>query len=150
MRPHAPLALLAALALAACETPRESCLSSASRDLTVVESLIRETQGNISRGYAVERDQEVTVDRDFCRVEREDGSIRLRPCDRTRVENVRRPVAIDLRAEQASNAARRWPPRPPPASRPASPPTPSDGGPVPPPRAGPPPWPAAAGSHGGA
>ena len=101
MRPHAPLALLAALALAACETPRESCLSSASRDLTVVESLIRETQGNISRGYAIERDQEVHVDRDFCRVEREDGSIRLRPCDRTRVENVRRPVAIDLRAEQA-------------------------------------------------
>ncbi|EYD74501.1 hypothetical protein Rumeso_03797 [Rubellimicrobium mesophilum DSM 19309] len=101
MRPHAPLALLAALALAACETPRESCLSSASRDLTIVESLIRQTQGNISRGYAIERDQEVTVDRDFCRVEREDGSIRLRPCDRTRVENVRRPVAIDLRAEQA-------------------------------------------------
>jgi hypothetical protein len=101
MRPHAPLALLAALALAACETPRESCLSSASRDLTIMESLIRETQGNIDRGYAIEREQEVTVDRDFCRVEREDGSIRLRPCDRTRVENVRRPVAIDLRAEQA-------------------------------------------------
>ncbi len=101
MRPHAPLALLAALALAACETPRESCLSSATRDLSVVESLIRQTQGNINRGYAIERDQEVTVDRDFCRVEREDGSIRLRPCDRTRVENIRRPVAIDLRAEQA-------------------------------------------------
>jgi hypothetical protein len=101
MRPHAPLALLAALALAACETPRESCLSSATRDLSVVESLIRQTQGNISRGYAIERDQEVTVDRDFCRVEREDGSIRLRPCDRTRVENIRRPVAIDLRSEQA-------------------------------------------------
>ena len=101
MRPHAPLALLAALALAACETPRESCLSSASRDLSVVESLIRQTEGNLQRGYAIEVDQVVDVDRSFCRVEREDGDIDLVPCDRTEVENVRRPVAIDLNAEQA-------------------------------------------------
>jgi len=100
MRPHAPLALLAALALAACETPHESCLSSASRDLTVVESLIRETQGNLQRGYALEEEQIVDVDRSFCRVEREDGDIDLVPCDRTEVENVQRPVAIDLGAEQ--------------------------------------------------
>ena len=101
MRAHAPLALLAALALAACETPRESCLSSASRELTVVDSLIRETQGNLQRGYAIDRDQVVSVDHDFCRVQRRDGSVRLRPCDRTHVQNVRRPVAVDLRAEQA-------------------------------------------------
>lgn len=101
MRTAPALALLSALALAACETPRESCLSDASRELRIVESLIRETQGNLQRGYAIEEDQVVSVDRDFCRVEREDGSIRLRPCDRTRVEDVSRPVAIDLRAERA-------------------------------------------------
>jgi hypothetical protein len=101
MRPHVPFALLAALALGACETPRESCLSSASRDLSVVESLIRQTQGNLNRGYAIEVDQVVDVDRRFCRVEREDGDIDLVPCDRTEVENVRRPVAVDLNAEQA-------------------------------------------------
>ncbi|HVG48139.1 MAG TPA: hypothetical protein VM899_08405 [Rubellimicrobium sp.] len=101
MRPIPALALLAALALAACETPQQSCLSSASRDLRVVESLIRETQANLQRGYAVEQEQVVDVDRSFCRVERDDGDIDLVPCDRTEVENVSRPVAIDLRAEQA-------------------------------------------------
>jgi hypothetical protein len=101
MRPISALALLSALALTACETPQQSCLSSASRDLRIVESLIRETQGNLQRGYAIEEDQVVDVDRSFCRVEREDGDIDLVPCDRTEVENVRRPVAIDLRAEQA-------------------------------------------------
>ena len=101
MRPTSALALMAALALAACETPQQSCLSSASRDLRVVESLIRETQGNLQRGYAIEEEQIVDVDRSFCRVEREDGDIDLVPCDRTEVENVSRPVAIDLRAEQA-------------------------------------------------
>jgi hypothetical protein len=101
MRPTVPLVLLSVLTLAACETPRQSCLSSASRDLRVVESLIRETQANLQRGYAIEEEQVVDVDRTFCRVEGEDGDIDLRPCERTQVENVSRPVAIDLRAEQA-------------------------------------------------
>ena len=75
------LAALPVLALAACQTPREACLSEASHELRTVEALIRETQGNLNRGYAIETDQEVDVIHTTCEVER--------------------PVAIDLVAERA-------------------------------------------------
>ncbi|WP_210529354.1 hypothetical protein [Rubellimicrobium arenae] len=100
MRPVPAAALLSVLALAACQTPRESCISNASRELRVIDSLIAETQGNLSRGYAIEQDQEVRVDRDFCHVEFENGEDALVPCQDTDVVNVERPVAIDLGAEQ--------------------------------------------------
>jgi hypothetical protein len=100
MRPLPALALLAALGLAACQTPREACISEATRELRTIESLIRETEGNLQRGYAIETEQEVDVVRDFCNVELEDGADRLIPCDRTVVDEVERPVAIDLRDEQ--------------------------------------------------
>jgi hypothetical protein len=101
MRPLPALALLAALGLAACQTPREACISEATRELRTIESLIRETEGNLQRGYAIETEQEVDVVRDFCNVELEDGTDRLVRCDRTVVDEVERPVAIDLRDEQA-------------------------------------------------
>ena len=94
-------ALLPVLALAACQTPREACLSEASQELRTVESLIRETQGNLSRGYAIETEQEVEVIRTTCEVELDDGTEGTVPCDRTDVDEVERPVAIDLVAERA-------------------------------------------------
>ena len=93
--------LLSALVLSACQTPRESCISSASRELRTIDSLIRETQGNLSRGYAIETEQQVDVDRRICEVELEDGTERHFWCEDTDVVEVDRPVAIDLRAEQA-------------------------------------------------
>lgn len=101
MRPLTAAALVSALALAACQTPQEACLSSASRELRVIDSLIQETQGNLRRGYAIEQSQEVRVRRDFCRVEVENGDDRLIPCEDTDVIDVERPVAVDLNAEQA-------------------------------------------------
>ena len=102
MRRFAPsLVLLSALALSACQTPRESCISSASRELRTVDSLIRETQGNLSRGYAIVTEQRIDVDRRICEVELEDGTERHYFCNDTDVVDVQRPVAIDLRAEQA-------------------------------------------------
>ena len=101
MRPLTALALVSALALAACQTPREACLSDASSRLRTVDSLIRETQGNLDRGFAIETTQEVDVVRDTCRVRLADGTEGRVRCDRTEVEDVQRPVAIDLRAEQA-------------------------------------------------
>ena len=101
MRPLPVTALLSALALAACQTPREACISDASRQLRTVEFLIRETQGNLARGYGIEEDQEIRVERVFCRVEREDGSTGLARCERTVVDDIERPVALDLREEQA-------------------------------------------------
>lgn len=101
MRPAPVAVLLSALALSACETPRESCINSAARELRTVESLIRQTQGNLNRGYAIETEQRIDVDREICEVELEDGSERRFWCEDTDVIEVERPVAIDLRAEQA-------------------------------------------------
>ena len=102
MRRFAPAAvLLSALALSACQTPRESCISSATRGLRTVDLLIRETQGNLSRGYAIETEQRVDVDRRICEVELEDGTERHYICEDTDVVDVERAVAIDLNAEQA-------------------------------------------------
>jgi hypothetical protein len=97
----ASLLLASAVALAACQTPREACPSQGSRELRTVESLIRETQGNLSRGYALETRQEVDVIRTTCEVKLDDGTTGRVPCDRTDVDEVQRPVAIDLRAERA-------------------------------------------------
>lgn len=41
--------------LASCGTPQEQCISRNTRDLRTVEKLIQETQGNLDRGYAIER-----------------------------------------------------------------------------------------------
>jgi len=101
MRAASALVLLSALALSACETPRESCINSASRELRTIDSLIRQTQGNLSRGYAIETEQRVDVDRRICEVELEDGTERHFFCEDTDVVEVERPVAIDLQAEQA-------------------------------------------------
>ncbi len=100
-RPVPVLLLLSALGLSACQTPQEACLSAATRDLRIVESLIRETEGNLRRGYAIETEQRIDVDREVCEVDLPDGTERRFFCDRTDVVDVERPVAIDLRAERA-------------------------------------------------
>jgi hypothetical protein len=48
------LMLLPVLFLAACGTPQEQCISASTRDLQVVDRLIRETEGNLARGYGFE------------------------------------------------------------------------------------------------
>lgn len=48
------LVLICGLAvLAGCGTPQERCIAAATRDMRVVDRLIVETQGNLSRGYAL-------------------------------------------------------------------------------------------------
>lgn len=42
------------LVLAACGTPQERCIASATRDLRILDRLIGEVQGNLDRGYALE------------------------------------------------------------------------------------------------
>jgi hypothetical protein len=66
---RAPSSSRLRLALAACQTPREACVSEASEELRTVDALIAETRGNLDRGYALETEQEVEVVRDTCRVE---------------------------------------------------------------------------------
>lgn len=96
-----PLLLASLLVLAACQTPREACISDATRDLTVVQRLIGTTQDNITRGYGLEETQEIVTRTDFCTAEAEDGTITRFECEKTEVVTGTRPVAIDLNAERA-------------------------------------------------
>lgn len=99
MRPT--LMILPFLVLAACATPREHCISQATRDLRVLNSLIAETQGNLARGYAIEEQQEIKTIRQTCRGENSDGTTFRYSCDETETFTTNRPVAIDLNVEGA-------------------------------------------------
>ncbi len=92
------------LFLAACGTPQEQCINRETRDLRVVNRLIAETEGNLARGYGYE---EYTVyETDFvpCGYLPDDGDPatgrEIRFCRDRVPETTRRPVAIDLAAEQ--------------------------------------------------
>ncbi|EAQ06078.1 hypothetical protein SKA53_08231 [Yoonia vestfoldensis SKA53] len=93
--------ILPFLVLAACATPREHCISQATRDLRVLNSLIAETQGNLARGYAIEEQQEIRTIRQTCRGENSDGTTFRYSCDETETFTTNRPVAIDLNVEGA-------------------------------------------------
>lgn len=94
---------VAALALlAACGTPQEQCINRSTRDLRTIDRLIAETEGNLSRGFALEtitrfEDTWATcLDRAIVGGQ---PTIVQRPCLRERAYTVERPRAIDLEAE---------------------------------------------------
>lgn len=84
-----------ATVIAACATPQQQCIANATQDLRVVQSLIVETERNLSRGYAVE-----TETRDVPRVGLCTGGPHLGSCVSTVTVERERPVAIDLAAER--------------------------------------------------
>jgi hypothetical protein len=94
------------LILAACGTPQQQCINRETRDLRVVERLIAETQGNLDRGYGFEEVTIYTTEYVDCtpRVVVPEGEpapvVQPRLCLEDVPETVRRPVAIDLGAEQ--------------------------------------------------
>lgn len=98
------LALAALGALAACGTPQEQCINRNTRDLRTVDRLIVETEGNLKRGYAIEK---VTISEDYWATCHDrvlvEGEPVLRPrlCLKERSYTVDRAKAIDLRAEAA-------------------------------------------------
>lgn len=99
MRLIAALALT--LTLTACATPRERCLAQVTQNLRINESLIRQTEANLARGFGVDRRQQVReVDR-ICRGVTESGEEVRTRCEDVIVRDVNVPVALDLRAEQA-------------------------------------------------
>ncbi len=95
------LIILPLVALAACATPREQCIGSATRDARILSSLINESRANLSRGYAFEERQEIRTRPRSCRREYNDGSTYRYPCDEVETFTTRVPVAIDLQAEEA-------------------------------------------------
>lgn len=110
--PTRPTPLLAlVVALAACGTPQQQCVSAATRDLRTLDRLIAETEGNLARGYGYE-DHVIEDTRWFpCAgpdVVLPDGTIRPGPthmCEDDFTRTERRPVAIDLAGEKAKLAA---------------------------------------------
>lgn len=60
------VALAACLALAACASPRDRCISTAQAELRTVEALIAETEANIARGYALVMEPGVRSTLEFC------------------------------------------------------------------------------------
>jgi len=93
---------LASLALvAACVSEQDSCVSNASRDLTIVNQLIAETRANVSRGYALEERTDMTTIEKVCEIVQDGGGILRVPCNEMVPNRSMVPVAIDLVAEQA-------------------------------------------------
>lgn len=96
-------ALFALLILAACGTPQEQCISANTRDLQVVDRLIRDTEGNLARGYGFETVTEYEPEWVDCtpRPTKANPEPAREMCfDRVPV-TVRKEVALDLNAEAA-------------------------------------------------
>lgn len=87
---------LAALIVAACASPRERCLRAATSELRVLDGLIAETEGNIARGYAIDREVTTRTVVELCAWPREDTLF----CTRQEPITRERPRAIDVAAEQ--------------------------------------------------
>ncbi len=102
---RASLFILPLVALTACATPREQCISQVTRDTRVLGSLIEETRGNLARGYALEERQEVRTINGRCTGRNEDGTTFSFSCNETRTFTSTVPVAIDLNAERAKLAS---------------------------------------------
>lgn len=92
------------IALAACGTPRERCISGANRPVATLDQLINTTRGNIERGFALVEVQDVRVLRSTCQGTNADGSTFRFPCEETETFTRREPVAIDIGNERTKLA----------------------------------------------
>lgn len=97
------LLLASLLLLTACGTPQEQCISANTRDLQVVDRLIRDTEGNLARGYGYQTVTEYEPRWIDCtpRPTKAVPNPASQMCfDRVPV-SVRKEVALDLNAEAA-------------------------------------------------
>ncbi|MEM9434274.1 MAG: hypothetical protein AAGA12_10155 [Pseudomonadota bacterium] len=84
---------------AACVDAGQDCHAKAVRDLSIIRALIAETEATVARGYAIRTETSSVVYSDFClgtALETSDFAF----CNRTAPVTKKRPVAIDLSAEQ--------------------------------------------------
>lgn len=98
------LILLPILALAACATPRESCISQAQRTVRLLDRQISTAQGNIQRGYALATVQDVHTINTHCTGTNEDGSTFRFPCQEVETVDRQVPVSINVAEERAKLA----------------------------------------------
>ena len=98
------LILLPLLAIAACSTPREQCISNANGQLRTLDRLINVASGNVQRGFALAEVQDVRVLRTTCQGTNEDGSTFRFPCEETETFTRREPVSINIVEERVKLA----------------------------------------------
>ena len=89
--------------LAACGTPQQQCISANTRDLQVVDRLIRETEGNLARGYGYETITKYEPRWIDCTPRPTEKNPKPAPemCFDQVPVTVRQEVALDLNAEAA-------------------------------------------------
>lgn len=93
--------LILPLLVTACATPREACINTVNSELRVLDGLIAETRGNLSRGYAIEERQELRTINRTCETTSPRGIVTRVDCSDTETITRTEPVAIDLNAERA-------------------------------------------------
>ena len=97
------LGLFPVLALAACGTPQERCISRNTSEYRAVSRLLAEVEGNLARGYAWEERQIVRTELDDCPYivvnDEGEGQIAYRSCLRDVVDTERYRVPIDPASE---------------------------------------------------
>lgn len=98
------LILLPLLAIAACSTPREQCISNANGQLRTLDRLIDVASGNVQRGFALAEVQDVRVLRTTCQGTNQDGSTFRFPCEEIETFTRREPVSINIVEERVKLA----------------------------------------------
>ena len=98
MRFPLPLTLPLLAILAACGTPQQQCINTATRELRTIDRLTAETQATLSRGYDLE-DHKV-VRHVWRRCDNWVPGTPVRMCFEPEWRTVKRPVAIDPATEE--------------------------------------------------
>jgi hypothetical protein len=93
--------------LAGCGTPQERCIREATRDMAVVDQLIAETEGNLQRGFALQRETVYRTQFEDCTPDAtaSDPTPTRQMCPVQTPDTVTRPVAINLADESAKLAS---------------------------------------------
>jgi hypothetical protein len=90
------LILINCLLIAACATPREACIQTANRDLSVVRALISESEATLKRGYAIQTTSRNVIVSQPCFTKKYPN----RWCERYVPVTDKKAVAVDLAAEK--------------------------------------------------
>lgn len=95
-------ALPLCLILAACGTPQQQCIAAATRNLSTVDGLIRESEANLARGYGYQDVLRTIPKYVDCTPNPTEDNPEPKPqmCWVDSVQTFQQPVAIDLAAEQ--------------------------------------------------
>lgn len=92
--------ILPLLLLAACASPRDTCMRDAVKDLRIVQALIADTQATIDRGYAIQTETRTVIYTNFCVGTGIGNDGRFSFCNYPQPVTTKKPVAVDLEQEK--------------------------------------------------